>query len=168
MDKKDEYGVWVRRAISEPNISYNRHYYDVRKDRLFSVRHDGQKQVPFCRDWNTVNGGVSSLFAEEIAKLKMPDPYIIQLPRLTVDVKRKFLFQFILQICDQFSTLKQNLEADLADYSGIDYFDFKMSIRNQAPSIYEEYDLQRDTFITAQVKQLFEPLGVSEQAIVIW
>jgi len=168
MNKKEEYRIWVMRAISEPNISYNIHYYNVATDRLFSLRHDGQEQVPFCRNWNTVNGSVNPLFQEEIAKIKKLDHHIIQLPRLTVDIKKKFLCQFISQLCDEYSEIKQGLAADLADFSGINHFDFKMSIRNRAPSIYHEYDLQKDHFVNVQVRALFEPLGVSEHSTVIW
>lgn len=118
MNKIDIYWVWCTKAIANPNISNDKYYYDASLDRLFGLRYDGNDIIPLFRNpWWTEIVEKRQLFQEEIFNLKKDNSSVLELPRLSFEIKKDFLSKFISNIDNEFSALKMALLEELSSFT---------------------------------------------------
>lgn len=167
MNKSDEFWFWAGKAIAEPENSSNIYYYDKGKDELFGLMIESDNYLPIFRNQITrKNIDINNSFRKAILKVKKVDPNVIQLPKLSFDVKKDFLNRVVSSIED--SSLKDKLFLEVTNFSKNDEFDFANKFKNENPELYFKYQMDRGIYISDRIKEIYEPLGLSINSKIIW
>jgi hypothetical protein len=167
MNKLDEYAFWIMRAITEPDESERMHFYDKELNQLFSLSNKNNQLSPLYRNSFTENKEDSyKKFAEGINKVKRRDASIIQLPRLTFEEKKDFLNAYLSNVHDPI--LKDKLRIELNSFSKKDEFKFKADLKSLDKTFYLKEDMDRGKFIADKIREIYRPLGITEESEVVW
>lgn len=168
MNLLDEYWFWCTAAITAPNITNHKYYYDRSLDRLFALTYEGKNVYPkFRNDYSKLQTQTIILFAEQINKLANNDPSIIELPKLSFQAKKDFIQRFILAIEDEFLTSKTTLLEEMKSFSEESKFLLSADIKNHW-KLYHRYDREISTFVSNQIQEMYKPIGISENSFVLW
>jgi hypothetical protein len=167
MNKRDEYWFWLAKAITEPKNTDNFFYYNKFDDELFAITILEGKTKPFYRNLSTLSNEENNrLFEKNIRDLNSGASNSVLLPRLSLKEKKEFLVRFSEQLTDE--RLKNALLADISELSDNDKFGFKIDLKKEDKNVAYNYDLQRGEYIVDKVREMYFPLGISENTRLLW
>ncbi len=167
MNKLDEWAFWLMKAITQPQTSNNKYFYDKEFDELFALKFQNNGLLPIFRNTITENNIVIvDTFVSKIHKIENFDKSIITLPKLSLEEKKIFLIQFISDI--ENSSIRNELNNEINSFSESDDFNFKLNLKKANPQLYLKFDMDKGKFIFSKINQIYEPLGITEKSVVIW
>ncbi len=161
MNEKDKFWFWTLTAISNADINFA-YYYNKQNDELFALNFKGKEYLPIFKNESSSNKALDDAFLRNIGYLKRNLDIIIKLPSLSLNDKKGFLQQFLLEITEGLE--KEKLKLQVNSYKDNDVFN--LNIENK--QLYVKFDIEKGAFLARKVVEYYMPLGISENSKLVW
>lgn len=155
------------KAISEPNNSSTSYYFDVSQNCVFALTSIDNNFIPCYRNNITSqNEELKKIFNNEIDKVVNSRSDILILPRLSLSEKKSFLNSFTSKVNE--INIKNKLLLEVDSFSDKENFNFKSNLKELSNRLAFLFEIEKANYLSTQIKNMYEPLGVTELVNIIW
>lgn len=154
-------------AITEPNISDRYYYFNVSKNELFGFTENKEGTFPIFRNnWTKADKNILDLFQNALYDKMKNSKDLILLPKLNLVEKKEFLLQFAK--CVTPIELSNSLIYESEEFSQKDEFGFRTDLQAINKKVFFDFEMVKLKFLNEKIRKYVNPIGVSENAKVIW
>ena len=157
---------WLMKSLTKNRSDSNNYVFDTETNTLFAYTIEDNILLPWFRNPFIKIDETVKKFEKELNRVSEGCNFIISLPCLSFEDKREFLNSFIAKIDSNLT--REKLIENLKDFDEYSPFWFSDTVKNIDNDLYRLFERSKWQFIAQKIKEMYEPLGISEDTTVLY